>query len=59
MHLEPLDGGLGSRAEQAVHRAAVVSQAAEHPLDFEYARRTSLTSVAGTRSNGGRRPAPG
>jgi hypothetical protein len=59
MHLEPLDGRLGSRPEQPVKGAGVVSQTAEYPLDLEHAPRTTLTSVAGTRAEGGWRPAPG
>jgi hypothetical protein len=53
MHLEPLDGGLGSRPEQSVETTAFVSEAAEHPLGLEDARRTPRTSVAGTWAKGG------
>ena len=59
VHLEPLDGGLGSRPEQSVGGAEFVAEAAEHPLDLENARRTARTSVAGTRANGGRGSAAG
>jgi hypothetical protein len=59
VHLEPLDGGLGSRPEQSVDGAEFVAEAAEHPLDLENARRTARTSVAGTWANGGRGAAAG
>jgi hypothetical protein len=59
VHLEPLDGGLGSRPEQSVDGAEFVAEAAEHPLDLENGRRTARTSVAGTWANGGRGSAAG
>jgi hypothetical protein len=38
VHLEPLDGGLGSRPEQSVEGTTFVPEAAQHPLYLKNAR---------------------
>jgi hypothetical protein len=52
LDLEPLDRGLGPRAEPAVRRSAFVAEAEEHPLEPAHRRRSIRSAVSGAQSHG-------
>jgi hypothetical protein len=52
LDLKPLDGGLGPRSVQAIHRTRVVAQASQHALYLPNALRAPRISIAGARTEG-------
>src|SRR5215216_4856266 len=57
LHLEPLDGGLGPRTEEAVNRTAFVAESAQRALDPPNALRPDRAPIAGASPQRMGRPA--